>query len=91
MKNLYPNDLVQRPTGINLDHDSIHVGDVVYLQPKDGGPAIRSTVIFDTPLFGCTTYTSDALVRPARGERAAQPVRFRFRMQDVHKVQPARG
>jgi len=91
MKNIYPNDLVQRPTGIDLDHDSIHVGDVVYLQPKDGGPAIRSTVIFDTPLFGCTTYTSDAMVRPACGVRDAQAMRFRFRMQDVHKVQSVRN
>jgi hypothetical protein len=91
MKNIYPNELVQRPTGIDLDHDSIHVGDVVYLQPKDGGPAIRSTVIFDTPLFGCTTYTSDTVVRPARAGFDAQHMRFRFRLQDVHKVQSVRS
>jgi len=90
MKNIYPDDLVQRPSGIDLDHDSIRVGDVVYLQLKDG-PAIRSTVIFDTPLFGCTTYTSDAELRPARGVADAQPVRFRFRLKDVHRVQRARA
>jgi hypothetical protein len=91
MQNIYPDDLVQRPTGIDLDHDSIHVGDIVTLQPKDGGPAIRSTVIFDTPIYGCTTYTSDIVLRPARGGRDAQQVRFRFRLKDVHQVQRARG
>jgi uncharacterized protein YodC (DUF2158 family) len=91
MHNIYPDQLVQRPAGIDLGHDSIHVGDVVTLQPKDGGPAVRCTVIFDTPLYGCTTYTSDTVVRPTRGGRDAQPMRFRFRLKDVHQVQSQRG
>jgi hypothetical protein len=87
MKNLYPNQLVQRPDDVTLDQTHIHVGDIVYLQPIDG-PAIRSTVIFDTPVGGCITYTGDAInATPCDGK---QRLRIRFRQRDVHRVQPAR-
>ncbi len=79
MQNLYTNDLIQRPTGSNLDAMPIHVGDTVYLQPRNG-PRIKGVVIFDTPIFGTTTYTSET------GGR----IRARFRHSDVHHIEPVR-
>jgi len=79
MKNLYTTDLVQRPSGSTLDTTPIHVGDTVYLQPRKG-PRLKGVVIFDTPIFGTTTYTSECAGR----------VRARFRHCDVHHVEPAR-
>lgn len=79
MKNLSTIDLVQRPANSGLDTTPIHVGDTVYLQPQEG-PRIKGVVIFDTPLFGTTTYTSDC------GGR----VRVRFRHADVHHIEPLR-
>ncbi|OVZ64353.1 hypothetical protein CDO44_02615 [Pigmentiphaga sp. NML080357] len=71
-----------------LHGEAIEVGDVVYLQPVHG-PLVASTVIFAAPLFGCTTYTADALV-PAPGTTSAQRLRLRFRGRDVHRVQSQR-
>ena len=79
MKTIYPTDLIARPDSAILNKTDIRLGDVVYLQPKDG-PKIASTVIYRTPLFGCTTYTADASCH--QGKR----IRFRFRLQDVHHV-----
>lgn len=79
MKTLYTNDLIQRPADSSLDSMPIHVGDTVYLQPRNG-PRIKGVVIFDTPMFGTTTYTSESSGR----------VRARFRHCDVHHVEPAR-
>jgi len=79
MKTLYTNDLIQRPADSSLDSMSIHVGDTVYLQPRNG-PQIKGVVIFDTPMFGTTTYTSES----------GGHVRARFRHCDVHHVEPAR-
>ena len=58
----------------------IRIGDTVYLQPKNG-PRMAGTVIFSSPVHGCTTYTADAQNQDAN-------VRFRFRLQDVHHVAP---
>jgi len=80
MKNIYTNDLIARPEGSSLDAMPIHVGDTVYLQPRKG-PAIKGVVIFDTPVFGTTTYTSETAGR----------VRARFRHCDVHGIEPLRG
>ncbi len=79
MKTIYPTDLVARPEHAALNKTDIRLGDVVYLQPKNG-PKIASTVIYSGPLFGCTTYTADGACQKG------QPVRFRFRLKDVHHV-----
>ena len=79
MKNLYTTDLVQRPADSSLDAMPIHVGDTVYLQPLNG-PRIKGVVIFDTPVFGTTTYTSETVGR----------IRARFRHSDVHHIEPLR-
>lgn len=80
MKNIYTTDLVARPEGSGLDAMPIHVGDTVYLQPRNG-PAIKGVVIFDTPVFGTTTYTSETAGR----------VRARFRHRDAHRIEPLRN
>lgn len=79
MKTIYPTDLVARPDSAALNKTDIRLGDVVYLQPKNG-PQIASTVIYGSPVFGCTTYTADASCN--KGQR----IRFRFRLKDVHHV-----
>lgn len=79
MKTIYPNELVARPDNATLNTTDIRLGDVVYLQPKHG-PQIASTVIYGSPIFGCTTYTADASCD--KGQR----IRFRFRLKDVHHV-----
>lgn len=79
MKTIYPTGLIARPDSATLNETNIRLGDVVYLQPKNG-PRIASTVIYSSPVFGCTTYTADASC--TKGER----IRFRFRLKDVHHV-----
>ncbi len=79
MKTIYPTDLIARPDNTTLNNTDIRLGDVVYLQPKNG-PQIASTVIYSSPVFGCTTYTADASCN--KGQR----IRFRFRLKDVHHV-----
>lgn len=81
MKTIYPNELISRPDHAPLNKTDIRLGDIVYLQPKNG-PKIASTVIYGAPLFGCTTYTADASCQ--KGQR----IRFRFRLKDVHHVAP---
>ncbi|AWG34158.1 hypothetical protein [Alcaligenes aquatilis] len=80
MKNVYPTGLISRPDHIALNKTDIRIGDTVYLQPKNG-PRMAGTVIFSSPVHGCTTYTADAHSQDAN-------VRFRFRLQDVHHVAP---
>lgn len=84
LKDIYPNQLVRRPDNRELCRPHIRIGDVVYVQPLDG-PQLASTIIFNSSLFGCTTYTADAFV-PARNGVAPQRVRLRFRHQDIHRV-----
>lgn len=79
MKTMYPADLIARPEHTALNKNDIRLGDVVYLQPKQG-PKIASTVIYSSPVFGCTTYTADASC--TKGQR----LRFRFRQKDIHHV-----
>ncbi|ARP95574.1 hypothetical protein [Bordetella genomosp. 13] len=79
--------LLRRPQHIALDDTPIHVGDIVHLQPADG-PAIRAQVIYNAPLNGQVTYTTD-LVRCAGGD-SGNKTRIRFRHEHVHRIEPAR-
>ncbi|MFU2051859.1 hypothetical protein [Bordetella hinzii] len=76
-------DLVRRPAHSKLDDMPINVGDVVHLKLADG-KAIRAAVIYNAPINGTTTYTTE-VVRPGgtnRGER------IRFRHEHVHRIEP---
>jgi hypothetical protein len=79
-----PSQLLPRNAHSDLDHTPIHVGDVVYLQPTDG-PAIRATVIYNAPVNGTVTYTTD-VVRP----RGQPGMRIRFRHEHVHHIESIR-
>lgn len=89
MKTLFPHHLIQRPANAPLDHAPIDIGDRVTVQPIDG-PPITSTVIFNTPFLGTTTYTADADVDDDTDGAASQRIRLRFRPQDIHSVQHVR-
>ncbi|MCD0502261.1 hypothetical protein [Bordetella petrii] len=79
--------LLTRRKHSKLDHVPIHVGDVVHLRPAHG-PEIRATVIYNAPINGTTTYTTD-VVRPQG--RAGEPgMRIRFRHEHVHRIEPLR-
>jgi len=80
-----PPALLRRPAHTSLDQATIHVGDIVHLQPADG-PAIRARVIYNAPLNGVTTYTTDLVRCPSAG--AARPTRLRFRHEHVHRIEP---
>lgn len=82
MKTLYPNSLVSRPENVHLNETNIRLGDTVYLQPLHG-PKVAGTVIFSSPIFGCTTYTADATIGDADRQ---QRLRIRFRLKDIHHV-----
>lgn len=82
MKTLYPNSLVARPESENLNETDIRLGDTVYLQPLHG-PKVAGTVIFSSPIFGCTTYTADATIGDSDVQ---QRLRIRFRLKDIHHV-----
>ena len=67
----------------------IHIGDIVYLQPANG-PAIRAAVIFNAPIDGMTTYTTEVLpAGAAQNARPAHPLPPRARAS--HRVRPPRG
>ncbi|WP_156770116.1 hypothetical protein [Bordetella bronchialis] len=72
-----------------LDGTPIHVGDIVHLRPADG-PVIKARVIYNAPLNGATTYTTDLVTRPAENGRTLK-LRFRFRHEHVHGIEPVRG
>ncbi|MFQ1064613.1 hypothetical protein [Bordetella trematum] len=76
-------NLVRRPAHLQLDDTPINVGDVVHLKLADG-PAIRAAVIYNAPINGTTTYTTE-LIRP-RG--ASRGERIRFRHEHVHCIEP---
>lgn len=82
MKNIYPTSLVARPEHAPLNHTDIRIGDTVHLQPKEG-PRISGTVIFSSPMYGCNTYTADAIMHEDEGQTR---LRVRFREQDIHHV-----
>jgi len=79
--------LLRRPQHIALDDTPIHVGDIVHLQPAEG-PSIRAQVIYNAPVNGTTTYTTD-LVR-CGGQEAGARTRIRFRHEHVHRIEPVR-
>ncbi|WZB61475.1 hypothetical protein WJ970_30130 [Achromobacter xylosoxidans] len=80
-------DLVRRPAHTQLDDMPIHIGDIVYLQPANG-PAIRAAVIFNAPIDGMTTYTTEVLPTGAAQKTPAQ--RIRFRHEHVHRIESVR-
>jgi len=88
MKNLILPALQPRPAHTPLDGTPIHVGDIVHLQPAEG-PAIRARVIYNAPLNGVTTYTTELVRCPAAGT-ASSPTRLRFRHEHVHHIEPLR-
>lgn len=81
-------DLIRRPAHTKLDNTPIHVGDIVYLKPVDG-PEIRATVIFNAPIDGMTTYTTEVVPCGAPAQQAPGQ-RIRFRHEHVHRIEPAR-
>jgi len=88
--NIHPitsSELLPRRAHTKLDHMPIHVGDVVHLRPASG-PTIRATVIYNAPINGTVTYTTD-VVRP-RGCGDKHGMRIRFRHEHVHRIEPIR-
>ena len=87
---IHPNTatrLLPRRARSKLDNMPIHVGDVVHLHPADG-PAIRATVIYNAPINGTVTYTTDVV----RSGQANEPsMRIRFRHEHVHRIEPVRA
>ncbi|OZI74419.1 hypothetical protein [Bordetella genomosp. 12] len=75
-------DLVRRPIQSKLNDMPINVGDVVHLKLADG-KAIRAAVIFNAPINGTTTYTTE-LIQPC-GAKLGQ--RIRFRHEHVHRIE----
>ncbi|AZY49448.1 hypothetical protein [Bordetella avium] len=76
-------NLVRRPAHSKLDEMPINVGDVVHLKLADG-KAIRAAVIFNAPINGTTTYTTE-MIRPCG---TTQGARIRFRHEHVHRIEP---
>ncbi|OZI66294.1 hypothetical protein [Bordetella genomosp. 11] len=72
-----------------LDGTPIHVGDIVHLRPADGS-VIKARVIYNAPLNGATTYTTDVVTRAADNGRMLK-LRFRFRHEHVHGIEPVCG
>ncbi|GAA5231717.1 hypothetical protein GCM10025795_02090 [Verticiella sediminum] len=70
-----------------MHHQEIRIGDLVSLKPRDSN-SIVSTVIMVVPLNGTTTYTSEHVHAPQRQGSPARVTRYRFRLQDVHRVIP---
>ncbi|AHV91279.1 hypothetical protein [Bordetella holmesii] len=81
-KQLNTNDLVRRPSQSQLNDTPINVGDVVHLRLADG-KAIRATVIYNAPINGTTTYTTE-LIQPCGAKRGQ---RIRFRHEHVHRIE----
>jgi hypothetical protein len=71
-----------------LDGAPIHIGDIVHLRPADGS-VIKARVIYNAPLNGATTYTTDLVTRMTESGRALK-LRFRFRHEHVHGIEPVR-
>ena len=82
-----PAELLPRQTQSNLDHMQIHVGDIVHLRPSNG-PEIRATVIYNAPINGTVTYTTDVVC--PRGRTGQPGMRIRFRHEHVHRIEPLR-
>jgi hypothetical protein len=78
-----------RRSSSELDNMPIHVGDIVHLQPIDG-PRVRARVIYNAPINGSVTYTTELI--PAMTDSGRQTRwRFRFRHEHVHRIEPVRG
>ena len=81
-------DLIRRPAHTTLDNMPIHIGDIVYLKPANG-PEIRATVIYNAPINGTTTYTTEVVPCGAPAQEAPGQ-RIRFRHEHVHRIVPVR-
>ncbi|AVG38242.1 hypothetical protein QEP16_20730 [Achromobacter insolitus] len=81
-------DLIRRPAHTTLDNTPIHVGDIVYLKPANG-PEIRATVIYNAPIDGTTTYTTEIVPCGAAAQKAPGQ-RIRFRHEHVHRIESVR-
>lgn len=82
-----PAKLLPRQTQSNLDHIQIHVGDIVHLRLANG-PEIRATVIYNAPINGTVTYTTDVVCPRDRVGQVG--TRIRFRHEHVHRIEPLR-
>ncbi|MVW71062.1 MULTISPECIES: hypothetical protein [unclassified Bordetella] len=81
-----PSDLLPRRAKSQIDQTPIHIGDTVVLRPANG-PDIRATVIYNAPINGTVTYTTDVV----RCGRPDQPgMRIRFRHEHVHRIESVR-
>jgi len=80
-------ELLPRRAHSKLDNMPIHVGDIVHLRPAQG-PEIRAQVIYNAPINGTVTYTTE-VVRP-RGCTDQPGMRIRFRHEHVHRIEPLR-
>lgn len=81
-------ELIRRPAHTQLDDMPIHIGDIVYLKPANG-PEIRATVIFNAPINGTTTYTTEVVPCGAPAQKTPAQ-RIRFRHEHVHRIEPVR-
>jgi hypothetical protein len=72
-----------------LDGMPINVGDIVHLQPEDG-PEIAARVIYNAPLNGAVTYTTDLVSRMTESGRVLK-LRFRFRHEHVHRIESVKS
>lgn len=82
-------ELTRRPSHTKLDEMPINIGDVVYLKPANG-PTIRATVIFNAPINGTTTYTTERIQTAGDAPLTAPGQRIRFRHEHVHSIEPVR-
>jgi len=87
--NFHTTQLVRRPVHSKLDDTPIHVGDVVYLKTANG-PTIRATVIFNSPINGTITYTTDIICQNGDNAQTVPGKRIRFRHEHVHRIEPLR-
>lgn len=72
-----------------LDDKPIHVGDIVHLKPVDG-PRVKARVIYNAPLNGEVSYTTDLVTQMTESGRVLTQ-RFRFRHEHVHKIESPRS
>lgn len=76
--------LERRHAQSGLDTTPIHVGDIVTLQPL-GSPRIQGRVIYNAPLDGEITYTTELL-----GVDSGKHMRFRHEhVLDLTPIRPA--
>ncbi|MGO3743242.1 hypothetical protein [Kerstersia sp.] len=83
LKNIYPDQLIPNEHTALSDTRHIKIGDRVTLVLAGSQRPIVSTVEMIVDLFGSPTFTSRA--------SGAKRMRFRFRPQDIHHLEPSRA